>query len=319
MTSAILTSVRWFADIGLGDRLSVGGKGASLGELVRAGAAVPPGFVVTTAAFERFLASIDPAGRIRARIEAMVPADSDGLAKTSEAIRAELESAVLPADLLADIAAAYRRLTNGNDAVPVAVRSSGSSEDQAEASFAGMQDTFLWVKGVDAVITAMKRCWSSLYSLESLTYRLRLKLPEAYVAMAVVVQAMVDARTAGVMFTRSPVSGDKSVIAIESAWGLGSAVVSGEVTPDKFVVNKITGEIVQRTISAKLIEHVPDMAAGAVVDREIETERQLQPSVSDVELKALAATAKSIEAHYGQAMDIEWAIDRRGGEAAGLK
>jgi pyruvate,water dikinase len=307
-TMSETTAVRWFAELGIGDRVSVGGKGASLGELTRAGASVPPGFVVTTAAFERFLRTFDADGHIRAAIRSLDAYDSAAVRETSARLRAELEAADLPADVLAEIADAHSKLA----ANAVAVRSSGSSEDQADASFAGLQDTFLWVKGLDAVVTALKRCWSSLYSVESVTYRLRLHLPEAHVAMAVVVQAMVDARTAGVMFTRSPVSGDKSVIAIEAAWGLGSAVVSGEVTPDKFVVNKITGEIVARTISVKHVEHLPDMAAGEVREAEVPAERQAAPSVSDAELRALVATGKAIEKHYCQPMDIEWAIDRAG-------
>jgi pyruvate,water dikinase len=138
----------------------------------------------------------------------------------------------------------------------VAVRSSATCEDAADASFAGLQDTYLWVRGAQQTLQRVRSCWASLYSVESISYRLKHRFPEERVAMAVVVQIMVDARTAGVMFTRSPTTGDRSVVTIEGAWGLGSAVVGGEVTPDRWVLGKITGEITVREIADKLIQHV---------------------------------------------------------------
>lgn len=305
--------ISWFAELGIGDRQTVGGKGASLGELARAGAAVPPGFVVTTAAFEGFIRAHDADGRIRRRIGALAGADAAVIAETCRSIRDELERAPLSADLRAEISEAYRRLGGNEDRRPVAVRSSATSEDHAEASFAGLQDTFLWIKGVDEVISGVRRCWASLYSVESVTYRLRLSLPEDDVAMAVVVQDMVDAHTAGVMFTRSPTSGDKSVVVMEAAWGLGSAVVSGEVTPDKFVINKITGEVSKRDISRKTVQHIPDASQGGVTKVAVPEHLQTVTCVSDDEICALVRVAKAIERHYGHAQDIEWAIDRREG------
>jgi pyruvate,water dikinase len=301
--------IAWFADIGLADRLRVGGKGASLGEIIRAGGAAPPGFVVATGAFERFLHAFDPAGETRRRIAAIDPSDHASLATVCADVRSAILDARLPDDLVGDITEAYRALGDGADA-PVAVRSSATSEDSADASFAGLQDTFLWIVGADGVVDAVKRCWASLYSVESVGYRLRLKLPEDDVAMAVVVQRMVDARCAGVMFTRSPLTGDKSVIVIEGAWGLGSAVVGGEVTPDRFVVNKITGEIKQRTVSRKALQHVPDAARGAVAALDVPQERQSVACLSDVEIALLAATGRMIEKHYGCPQDIEWAFDQ---------
>jgi pyruvate,water dikinase len=303
--------ISWFSELGIADRPTVGGKGASLGELIRAGAAVPPGFVVTTAAFETFLRALDADGKIRRRIDALAEADASAIAETCRAIRGELERAKLAEDLHAEIREAYRRLCGDQDRRPVAVRSSATSEDHSDASFAGLQDTFLWIKGVEEVISGIKRCWSSLYSVESVTYRLRLNLPEDDVAMAVVVQDMVDARTAGVMFTRSPTTGDKSVVVMEAAWGLGSAVVSGEVTPDKFVINKITGEVSKRDISRKTVQHGPDANEGRVVEVAVPDHLQTITSVSDDEIRALVTMAKAIEQHYGHAQDIEWAIDRR--------
>jgi len=306
----------WFADLRIADRSSVGGKGANLGELTRAGIAVPPGFVVTAAAFEAFLAAFDPDQRVRRRVASLCGADPVAIEATCRAIRADIEKASLPEALAAEIAASYNALGGADAARPVAVRSSGTSEDHDDASFAGLQDTYLWIKGADAVADAVKRCWASLYSVESVTYRRHRAMAEDDVAMAVVVQDMVEARCAGVMFTRGPLTGDKSVITIEAAWGLGSALVGGLVTPDTFVVNKITGEITRRAISRKLARHVPDFAKGCVIETEVPPDQQAIACVSDAEIAALAGIAKTIERHYGQAQDIEWAIDQHAGAGA---
>src|SRR5205807_1197296 len=157
-------------------------------------------------------------------------------------------------------------------------------EDAAEASFAGLQDTYLWIKDPAEIIQRVRSCWASLYSVESISYRRKLGFPEERVAMAVVVQSMVDARTAGVMFTRSPTTGDRSVVTIEAAWGLGSAVVGGEATPDRWVLGKTTGEIAVREISDKLIEHVP-AARGGVEAVAVAEQRRRTPCLSDAELQ----------------------------------
>ena len=247
--------ISWFPDIGLDDRPKVGGKGGSLGELQRAGINVPPGFVVRTEAFEGFIDALERRAPLRARVEALAADDLEGIGAVSRELRARIEDAPLPADLQQEIRDAYATLGRVGAPPAVAVRSSATTEDAADASFAGLQDTYLWVTQTDSVMRKIRSCWASLYSLESLSYRRRHGIAESTVAMAVVVQTMVDARTAGVMFTRSPVSGDRSVITIEGAWGLGSALVGGEVTPDRWVVAKITGEISVRDISDKAIRH----------------------------------------------------------------
>lgn len=264
--------VSWFADIGLDDRPQVGGKGGSLGELQRAAIAVPPGFVVRTGAFERFIAVLEREAPIREQIQSLDPDDLAAVTACSNMLRARLEEAELPADVLAELAAAHEelcRVCSGSagvltapGALPVAVRSSATTEDAADASFAGLQDTYLWVNDLGEMLRKVRSCWASLYSVESVTYRRKRGFPEAGVAMAVVVQAMVDARTAGVMFTRSPTTGDRSVVTIEGSWGLGSAVVGGEVTPDRWVVGKITGKISVREISDKMIKHVAASRGG---------------------------------------------------------
>jgi pyruvate,water dikinase len=304
--------IGWFADVGLADRPTVGGKGGSLGELTKAGIDVPPGFVVKTAAFERFVQALEADGPIRAAVEALDPDDLEAVAACSKALRARLEAADMPDDLKAEITGAHAELCGASADAPVAVRSSATTEDAEDASFAGLQDTFLWVMGADDALKYVRTCWASLYSTESMTYRRRHGLPEAGVHMAVVVQTMVDARTAGVMFTRSPTTGDRSVMTIEGAWGLGSAVVGGEVTPDHWVVAKITGEITVRDLSDKHIQHRP-APGGGVHDEEVASDLRKEPCLSDAELLGLRDIGRKVERHYGRPQDIEWAVDRASG------
>jgi pyruvate,water dikinase len=305
-------NVSWFADIGLSDRPHVGGKGGSLGELLRAGVAVPPGFVVRTQAFESFLEILERKSPIRSHVEALRPDDLEAAAACSKDMRARLEEAPLPPSVVEDISVAYAQLCRESSATAVAVRSSATTEDAVDASFAGLQDTYLWVNSWDETVRRVRSCWASLYSVESICYRRRHAFPEVSVAMAVVVQAMVAARTAGVMFTRSPTTGDRSVITIEGAWGLGSAVVGGEVTPDRWVIGKITGEISVREISEKLIKHVP-LAAGGTESVAVEPDLVRTECLSDAELQTLRSIARKVERHYGRPQDIEWAIDRYSG------
>ncbi len=300
-------AVSWFADIRITDRPTVGGKGASLGELTHAGIDVPPGFVVTTAAFELFLQALEERSPVRALIEPLDENDLDAVTVVSKRLRQRVVEEPLPPSVEQAILDAHAQL----NAATVAVRSSATTEDAEDASFAGLQDTFLWVLDAQDTVTRVRECWGSLYSVESIVYRRKHGLPEEGVAMAVVVQAMVDARTAGVMFTRSPTTGDKSVITIEGAWGLGSAVVSGEVTPDRWVMGKLTGEISVRDISDKHIRQVP-APGGGIVDEDLSADMRIKPSLSDEELQALRSVGRKIERHYGRAQDIEWAIDKEG-------
>jgi len=304
--------VSWFAEVGLADRPHVGGKGGSLGELQRAGIAVPPGFVVRTEAFERFLEAVEAEWPVRARISSVDAEDLSAATRCCESVRSRLEEAPLPGEVAQAIELAHARLC-GAQPMPVAVRSSATTEDAADASFAGLQDTYLWVRDMTQTLQRVRGCWASLYSVESVSYRRKRGLAEHGVAMAVVIQKMVDARAAGVMFTRSPTTGDRSVITIEGAWGLGSAVVGGEVTPDRWVIGKITGEITVREISDKGIRHAPAAGGGIETVPVTETYRRV-PSLSDQELQTLRAIGRRVERHYGCPQDIEWAIDRASGE-----
>jgi pyruvate,water dikinase len=304
--------VRGFDKLSIGDVPIAGGKGASLGELTRAGAHVPPGHVVTTSAYHRVIDVLDADGSLRHAIGELDPADADAVGAATAGIRAMIEAAPLPADVEQAIRDAYARIPGPGPEVAVAVRSSATSEDGANASFAGLQDTFLWIIGADGVVGHVRRCWSSLYSVESVTYRLQRGIGEDGLAMAVVVQQMVPARSSGVMFTRSPLTGDRSVVFVEASWGLGSAVVSGEVTPDNWMVNKITGEVVRSTISTKVRRHRPDPVARRVVDEDVPAQLRTVPAVSPDELRALVDVGRAVERHYGSAQDIEWAISEGG-------
>jgi pyruvate,water dikinase len=288
------------------DNAAVGGKGASLGSLARAGAAIPAGFVVTSSAFTASLDALDPGGSLRAEIEALGGEDLAAIARVTAAVRERVATAPLPAPVASAITDAYAAL--GDDDPDVAVRSSATMEDSAAASFAGLQDTYLGVAGADSVVHNVRRCWASLYNDESVAYRRRLRMSEAGHAMAVVVQRMVSPRAAGVMFTRSPVTGDRSVVAIEGTWGLGSALVSGDVTPDSFTVSKITGEITGRRVSPKgrLHSFIPNGPGVTVTDTP--AAQREAACLTDDEIRALADVARQVEAHYGVPQDIEWAL-----------
>jgi pyruvate,water dikinase len=302
------------------DRADVGGKGASLGELARAGVAVPPGFVVTVDGFFAAMAAVDPDGELRAQVERLAATDLAGIARAAAAVRSRVASAALPDSVATSVTAGYAELaacslaailgTAGADsAAPgVAVRSSATMEDSAAASFAGLQDTYLGVAGAAGVLEHVRRCWASLYNDESVTYRRRLGLAEDTLGMAVVVQLMVRPRAAGVMFTRSPVSGDRSVVAIEATWGLGSALVAGDVTPDSFVISKITGEITGRRVGAKDRFHSFLPNGGGVAVEPTPAALVSEPCLTDEEIRALAGIARRVEARYGAPQDIEWAL-----------
>ncbi len=324
--------------VGAGDRAAVGGKGASLGELIRAGIRVPAGFVVTVDAFECALRALDPGREIPREIGRLPAEDREAIARVSAQVRARIAAAPLPGEVHDQIIAGYHALGAGEvggaggvggaeevggagrvggvregggageGGVPVAVRSSAIGEDSAEASFAGLQDTYLWVRGTGHLMDRVRDCWASLYNAEAVGYRRRMKIGEQDLAMAVVVQHMVEPRCAGVMFTCSPTTGDRSVIAIEGCWGLGSALVGGDVTPDSFIVSKVTGEVVRRSVAVKLRLHRAGPGGAGVATGDVPEPLREQACLDDAELAALARLGRRVEEHYGAPQDIEWAI-----------
>ncbi len=296
--------VRQIADVGADQVASAGGKASSLGELVRAGLRVPGGYVVTAEAFGLAMAALDPSGLTRDEIARLPAGDIDAIGRAAAGLRALITAAPLPAEVAAEVGAAHDRL----GALAVAVRSSATLEDSPAASFAGLQDTYLAVRGPDAVLDRVRSCWASLYNDESVAYRRRLGLPERGLAMAVVVQRMLSPRAAGVVFTRSPVTGDRSVVAIEGTWGLGSALVAGEVTPDSFTVSKVTGEITGRRVGAKLCLHYFAPNEPGISTRAMPPALRGRPCLTDEEVRALAMLARQVEEHFGSPQDIEWAL-----------
>ncbi len=304
--------VVWFEDCNKESVPVVGGKNASLGEMINAGIRVPPGFAVTTTAYQRFCQGAGIDRDILAALDGLDHQDTEALGAASADIRGMIEAAAFSAELEDHVAEFYRRLAKRCllPAVPVACRSSATAEDLPGASFAGQQETYLWVRGADGVIDKVRRCFSSLFTPRAIAYRVKMGFPHDQVAISVGVQKMANSFTAGVMFTLNPASGDRSVIVIDSNFGFGESVVSGEVTPDNFVVNKVTMDIIKKTISRKEVYYTVDAQTHASICRDIPAERQTAQSTIDDDIIELAKMGKVIEKHYGQPQDIEWAVDK---------
>jgi len=290
-----------FCELGLADVALVGGKSAHLGDLTQAGFPVPPGFAVTASAFEAVVQR-----HVDELLAGIDTEDVAALERKAEHVRAVVESLDVPQEIAAAVADGYRGLGDG---LAVAVRSSAVAEDAADASFAGMQSTYLWLRGADDVLAGVRRCWASYFNAEALAYRAQ---RGGAAGMSVAVQAMVDARVAGVMFTLNPVTGDPASIAIDASYGLGVTVVGGDVTPDSYLFSKVTRELVRTAIGAKEVECVAGPEGAGTVAREVEAERRGRPCLEPNEVARLAELGRSVERHYGRPQDIEWAIDRSG-------
>jgi pyruvate,water dikinase len=292
-----------------GDEPLFGGKSAGLGELIANQIPVPPGFALSSAAFESFLQEAELAERIGRRLADLDPEDLDAVRATSTEIVDLVRAVPLPGELRDELDQRYDELADGGDEPPVAVRSSALGEDSAEAAFAGQQETKLWVRGAQQVHAAVHDCWASLYGVEALVYRARLGSEEAP-AMGVAVQLMVDAAVSGVTFTCNPVNGDPSTVAVNASWGLGLAVVGGEVTPDEYRVSKVTGEVLHRSLGPKEIEYLPDPGGDGAVRAEVPAERREAPCLDEEQLEAVVALGRRVEKHFGRPQDIEWALPR---------
>jgi len=290
----------------------VGGKNASLGEMIKASIRVPPGFAVTTDSYLDFITDTGIKDTIFDILSNMPPDDVESLNKASAEIQDLINNASLPDIVQSAIGEGYSRLCEqcSVETVPVAVRSSATAEDLPTASFAGQQDTYLWVDGPKKVLDSVQRCWASLFTPRAIDYRNKNDFPHEKVLISVGVQKMVNSRAAGVMFTINPTNGDPSKVVIEGSWGLGETVVGGTVNPDKFVVDKVLMETSEKTISTKHIECVYDSDKGEVVNADVAQDMQCKCCLEDRETKELVKIAKIIEDHYGCPQDIEWAIDK---------
>ena len=276
------------------------------------GVRVPPGFALTTEGYRRFMADGGIARELQSLLASADLQDLAALESLSERIRGLIEAQPFSVEIEDLVAECYRKLALRScmPGVPVAVRSSATAEDLAGASFAGQQDTYLWIRGIDEVLHHMRRCISSLYTGRAIAYRANKGFDDDRLAISVGVQKMANAFTAGVMFTIHPANGDRSVIVIDSNFGFGESVVSGEVTPDHFVVNKITLDIIERIVSNKQMCYTVDPKTQTSQAQEMPFERQKVQSLIDDEITELAWMGKRIEKHYGCAMDIEWAVDK---------
>jgi pyruvate,water dikinase len=302
----------WFEECTRASLPLVGGKCASLGELINAGVRVPPGFALTTEGARRFMAGSGIERDVRAQLCGLDMRSTEALERASVTIRRMIEAAPFSIELEDAIAEHYRKLSVrcGIPATPVAVRSSATAEDLPDASFAGQQDTYLWIRGTDEVMRHVRRCISSLYTARAIAYRANKGFTDDNTAISVGVQKMANSYAAGVMFTLDPSSGDRSVIVIDSNFGFGESVVSGEVTPDHFVVNKVTLDILERAISMKQTYYTADPKTQKSQSFEVPFERQKVQSLIDEEITDLAGMGKKIERHYGCPVDIEWAVEK---------
>lgn len=295
-----------FSGIGSADHARVGGKCASLGEMTQAGVAVPPGFAVTTDAFASMLEHHGLRAEIERHLKGVNPDSLDDVDRAAQAIRIRIRSHHMPPDVEQAIRDAYAAM---GDNVPVAVRSSATAEDLPDASFAGQQDTYLWVIGADEVVEKTRDCWASLFTTRAVAYREKNNIPHIDVLMSVGVQKMVNARAAGVAMSLDPNTGDRTRIVIDASWGLGEMVVSGVVTPDNFTVEKVLEEILDRKISDKHVELVGLPELGEAVEREVDEDRRKVSCLSDAEVMAVARLAKRLEKQNKCPQDVEWAID----------
>ena len=317
-------NVRWFSELGLGDLEQVGGKNASLGEMVShltdLGVRVPDGFATTAEAYHRFIGETGLAERISGLLEGLDTDDVRRLAAVGREIREAVVAQEFPADLEADVRAAYDRLAAGaGDEASFAVRSSATAEDLPDASFAGQQETFLNVRGIDAVLHAVREVFASLYNDRAIAYRVHHGFAHADVGLSAGVQKMVrsDVGASGVMFTMDTESGFTDAVFVTSAWGLGEGVVQGAVNPDEFYVYKPSlragrPAILKRGVGAKLTKMVytDDPTVGRTTEFvDVEPAQSRVLSLSDDEVTELARHALVIEEHYGRPMDIEWGKD----------
>jgi len=299
-----MPDILWLEEIRKEDIAAVGGKGASLGEMSSMGLPVPGGFVVTSRAFRHFLIETGIEQPLFSHLENLNVDDNNALEQASKKARALVMKAKMPAFLKDRIRESYQKLNEGG--MVVAVRSSATAEDLPDASFAGQQETYLNIKGEKNLLDAVQKCWASLYGARAIYYRAKQGFDDRSVNIAVVVQQMINSEKAGVMFTSHPVTGEPLTI-IEGSWGLGEAVVSGSVSPDKYVYDQRTGNVIDKLIAQKKTEIVSDGEHGTKT-LEIGKERQETPVLSDDEVARLATFGKVAETHYGIPQDIEWSV-----------
>ncbi|MFA5930269.1 MAG: phosphoenolpyruvate synthase [Candidatus Micrarchaeia archaeon] len=301
-----MKNIMWFSEIRKGNLAEVGGKGANLGEMSSIGLPVPGGFVVTSGAYYSFIAHNNIGKTIKEMTSDLNTEDNDKLNVASDVIKTKILSGEIPPQLRNDILTAYKSMIKNGREPYVAVRSSATAEDLPEASFAGQQSTFLNVKGAEDCVQMVKECWASLFEPRSIYYRTENKFDHLKVGLAAVVQEMVQSEKAGVMFTIEPMTQDRNKVSIEGAYGLGEVVVSGSVTPDRYVVDKNTFKIEVKEIAKQTWMLVKVNEKNAHMN--VREDMQSRPKLTDAQVVELARLGKKIEQHYGKPQDIEWAV-----------
>ncbi|MCI9299192.1 MAG: hypothetical protein HFF94_00125 [Oscillibacter sp.] len=297
----------WFDEIPDGElAMAAGGKGASLCRMSRAGLPVPEGFIVRSEMFNAFMEANGLWDYVFEKLGTIDFSSDASLIAVSAEIRRRIIDCPVPQDMAEDIVKHYSKIGSGRE--PVAVRSSGTAEDLDDASFAGQQETFLFVIGNDDVVKFIKECWASLYNDRAIFYRREKKFDERSISIAVVVQRMVGAQKAGVMFTSNPITNDYNTVVLEAAWGLGEAIVSGIVTPDNLWIDKRTGEVTTEYISEKETMVVRLSERGGTKEEPVPEELREAPVLTDAERNRLVELARKIEDFYKKPEDIEWAI-----------
>ena len=316
--SSASPDVLWVDDLSDDSLPVAGSKIARLGALRRCGVKVPDGFVVTTSVFERFL---EGTGLVKAIDDLLRPVSSDAddaIASVSAEVRQAIEQTPIPDAISHALVDAYEELSyrNRDLNIPVAVRSSATGEDAADASFAGQFDTYLGITGSARLIDAVRRCWASLFTDRAVGYRLRKGLDHRTSPMAVGVLELVHARASGVAFSVHPVTGSPHRMVIEGSWGWGEAVVQGLVTPDHAEIGKTDRRILEYTVADKTVVSAFDYAQGLVVEHEMPSRLRKERILDEEQVGAIVDAVLAIEAQYGYAVDVEWVLDRhrRAGE-----
>ncbi|MFA6307596.1 MAG: PEP/pyruvate-binding domain-containing protein [Patescibacteria group bacterium] len=295
--------VRDFKKIDKNHVALAGGKGASLGEMTKAGIPVPPGFVVLSGAFDRFLEETDLNVEIEAILKTVKHEDVNSVEKSSLKIRDLIADAKMPEDIAKEIKVSFKKL----DAKYVAVRSSATAEDSSIASWAGELESYLNTTDKD-LLDNVKKCWSSLFTPRAIFYRFEKKLHNTKVSVAVVVQAMVQSQVSGIVFTVHPVTEDQKQMIIEAGWGLGEAIVSGMVTPDAYVIDKTDFSIVDINISDQAKYIIKTNKGNKFTD--VPSDKREEQKLSGAQIVELAKICVDIEKHYGFPCDIEWAMEK---------
>lgn len=303
MGASVLTA--FFKEIDKEDLDLVGGKGANLGEMTKAGFPVPPGFVVTVGAYQAFLAESNLEGKIYPVLNKLDVNDATDLEITSKRIQKLILTSPIPAHISKEIFSSYKKLSGSFKQELVAVRSSATAEDLPGASFAGQQATFFNIKGEANLVNSVRECWASLFTARSIFYRVQNKIPHEKVYIAVVVQKMIQSEASGVMFSLNPVTNEKDRIVIEAIWGIGELIVQGSVIPDRYIVQKETFDILSKEVSHQDIELVK--RGTETKETKVSKDLQEKQKITDKEIIALAKYADQLQKHYYFPQDIEWA------------